>query len=135
MQRCQKCNSGRIMNIDAKTSDMCTVYASNNRPGELEPDYVPDDIGLGGGDYLSLSYCLECGQIQGNFPLPKTELEGGGKKPEWELSETYADDLMACEHCQDRIEPDQLLVVATSPAGDEKYFCTYKCAEEDLDAI
>jgi hypothetical protein len=40
--------------------------------------YVPRDIGIGGGDYLKMSYCLDCGQIQGEFPLENTELETMG---------------------------------------------------------
>jgi len=37
--------------------------------------YVPDDIGIGGNDYVKFKYCLNCGQIQGKFPIPESELE------------------------------------------------------------
>jgi hypothetical protein len=69
---CQKCEGERIVNINAKCSDLC--FASI---GDKEKDgYVPDDMGVGGGDYVEFSMCLECGQVQGNFPLPKSRLEG-----------------------------------------------------------
>jgi hypothetical protein len=31
--------------------------------------YVPSKMGIGGGDYMEFSYCLDCGQIQGKFPV------------------------------------------------------------------
>lgn len=32
-------------------------------------------MNIGGGDYLVFAYCLDCGQMQGEWPLKKTELE------------------------------------------------------------
>jgi hypothetical protein len=37
--------------------------------------YVPDDLGIGGGDYVEFDYCLDCGQLQGKFPLPPANIE------------------------------------------------------------
>jgi len=37
--------------------------------------YVPNDLGIGDGDYLEFDLCLDCGQIQGDFPLPSSKLE------------------------------------------------------------
>jgi hypothetical protein len=34
-------------------------------------------MGIGGGDYVEFDYCLNCGQIQGQFPLNKTKVERG----------------------------------------------------------
>jgi hypothetical protein len=31
--------------------------------------YVPTDLNVGGGDYMEVRFCLECGQIQGEFPI------------------------------------------------------------------
>jgi hypothetical protein len=42
--------------------------------------YVPDDMGIGGGDYVEFDYCLQCGQIQGRFPRGITSLEKGKKE-------------------------------------------------------
>lgn len=68
---CQKCKSERIASVNAKCSDLCFTEM-----GDVEHDgYVLDDMNIGGGDYVELSYCLDCGQIQGDWPLPKTEIE------------------------------------------------------------
>jgi hypothetical protein len=68
---CQRCKSERIASIYGKCSDLCVVTI-----GENEHDgYVPDDMGIGGGDDISFEVCLECGQIQGDFPLLMTNLE------------------------------------------------------------
>ena len=66
-----KCGSKRIAEVNGKTSDMCFVSVGNVD----DRDYVPRDMNIGGGDYLDFSYCLDCGQMQGKFPLPITELE------------------------------------------------------------
>ncbi len=63
--KCQNCESERVMSVSAKCSDMCSLQL-----GDMEKDdYVPDHIGIGSGDYLEFDYCLDCGRIQGEFPL------------------------------------------------------------------
>lgn len=67
--KCQKCESERVCCICAKSSDL-----NNGAVVGTEFDgYVPDDIGIGGGDYVDFTWCLECGQIQGQFPLETPE--------------------------------------------------------------
>ena len=62
---CQKCKSEKTASVVAKCSDMCnfetTEYEKNG--------YVPEGFGIGGGDYINFEYCLDCGQIQGKFPI------------------------------------------------------------------
>lgn len=70
---CQRCNSTRIMKIVA-TGDDRNCFALEGQ--EWEYGYLPYDIGLSGGSSVKMNYCLECGQIQGEFPLPLTNLEG-----------------------------------------------------------
>jgi len=61
-----ECGSNRIMEVSGKCSDL--FHAES---GDYEHfGYVPDGLGIGSGDYMELSYCLECGRIQGNFPIP-----------------------------------------------------------------
>jgi len=73
--RCQKCKSDRIVNLYGKVSDLCVCSI-----GEKEHEgYVPDDLGVGGGDDIQFEYCADCGQIQGEFPLQPTDLEGRKK--------------------------------------------------------
>ena len=63
---CKKCNSDRIISINGKT---CDCFTTNYKDTEYT-GYVPDDIGLGeGGDYIEFDYCLDCGTIQGPFPI------------------------------------------------------------------
>lgn len=67
---CQKCGSNRIAVISGKCSDLCSVDV----PGfELHHGYVPDFIGEYG-DYIRLKLCLDCGQVQGTFPIPDSDL-------------------------------------------------------------
>ncbi len=68
---CQRCKSTRICSAGGKVSDMFW-HAVNEKSKD---GYVPGDLGIGGGDYIEFDYCLDCGQIQGTFPLPSTELE------------------------------------------------------------
>ncbi len=55
------------MSVSAKCADMFSA----NFKGLCYDDYVPGDIGIGSGcgDYVEFKYCLNCGQIQGEFPL------------------------------------------------------------------
>ncbi len=70
--KCSKCKSGRIASVNGKTSDLAFVSLGDNE----HDGYVPSDMGIGGSDYIEFSYCLDCGQMGGNFPLPPCKLEG-----------------------------------------------------------
>lgn len=64
---CKTCNaSGRIIHVTAKCSDLCCVEFPD---GTQHDGYVPDKIGIGGGDYIEFKYCMLCGQIQETFPV------------------------------------------------------------------
>ena len=65
MNSCQKYKSNRIMSISGKTSD---CFGANYLGKEYD-GYVLSDVGIGGGDYIELLYCVQCGQIQGQFPI------------------------------------------------------------------
>lgn len=68
---CQRCGSMRIAGAGAKCSDLFHVTI-----GDRERDgYVPYDLGVGGGDYLDFDWCLDCGQMQGEWPLPPSKIE------------------------------------------------------------
>ena len=69
---CTKCGSERVATVQSKSSDLNFVYIGNNEHN----GYVPKDMGIGGDDYIELEYCLHCGQMQGEFPIPPTKLEG-----------------------------------------------------------
>lgn len=69
---CDSCGSDRVCSLSAKCSDMFGLTLGDL---EIENDYVPGDFGIGGGDYIRFDHCLDCGKIQGEFPLDVTELE------------------------------------------------------------
>ncbi len=73
MSNCQECDSNRIIAVRGKTTDKFTAETEDN---DYE-GYVPSDLGIGGGDYIKFSFCADCGQIQGEFPLDETDVELG----------------------------------------------------------
>jgi hypothetical protein len=61
---CQKCGSKRVLFVSGKCNDLCFVEYD-----DVEKDgYVPDHLGIGGGDYIEIEVCMECGQLQGEWP-------------------------------------------------------------------
>ena len=62
---CQRCESQRLASVSAKCSDCCGVYVR----GERLSGYVPEGLGIGEGDYVSFDWCLQCGAIQGKWPI------------------------------------------------------------------
>jgi len=63
-----KCNSDRVMSISGKCSDMFNCNYNN----KTYNGYVPQTIIIGNGgygDYIRFEFCLECGKIQGKFPI------------------------------------------------------------------
>lgn len=60
----------KILSITAKCSDLCNVSFQG-----IEHDgYVPENIGIGGGDYIELSIDIETGQIQDWKPLTEEKI-------------------------------------------------------------
>lgn len=65
------CEADRVMTISGKCSDnFCASIGDKEYDG-----YVPDDIGVGSDDYINFKFCLECGFLQGEYPLKKTSIE------------------------------------------------------------
>ena len=73
IESCQQCRSPRLARVLAHCSDMCAIDLA----GKHTSGYVPRDLGIGGGDDVHFLYCLDCGQIQGKFPVPPTAIEDG----------------------------------------------------------
>jgi hypothetical protein len=69
MIRCQRCGSDRIMSASAKCSDLGRVSLKNTSPPIKRQGYIPGDLNIGGGDYLKIDVCLDCGQFQGKWPI------------------------------------------------------------------
>ena len=70
---CQRseCHNPRILNFTGKVNDMFACGLRN----KAYDGYVPRDLGIGGDDYIKMTICLNCGQVQGQFPLPPSKLE------------------------------------------------------------
>jgi hypothetical protein len=68
---CKSCGSDRMVEVMGKVSD---CFGASHKVNDYN-GYVPDDLGVGGGDYIELEYCLQCGQIKGEWPLDKAKIE------------------------------------------------------------
>jgi len=82
---CDSCGSDRILSLNAKCSDRCT--ASFN--GVHREGYAPSVANVSGGDYVTPSVCLECGKVQGSFPVEGPE----GFEP------------LVCDECGEQPDP------------------------------
>jgi hypothetical protein len=69
---CESCGSDRVLSAQGKCSDLTSFSI-----GSIQKNggYVPSDMNIGGGDYIEFDLCLECGQIDGHWPCPETDLE------------------------------------------------------------
>jgi len=70
---CQRCESKRIVSIYSKSSD-CNFISMGMYSKSGYMDLGEDSDGL------DFEWCLECGQIQGEFPLPFADIERGLEK-------------------------------------------------------
>lgn len=69
-KQCSKCQSDNIVSIQGHCSDSFNLeYKDKEYEG-----YVPLNIGIGGNDDIEMDYCLNCGQIQGTFPIEEKVL-------------------------------------------------------------
>jgi len=99
---CQKCKSERVLSMSAKCSDLCHCYFM----GHEKDGYAPDLDPLSGGDYIEFDVCLECGQVQGEFPITDDQLvaarvlpseEDKAKKAAEEKEAAWMDDGEVCK--------------------------------------
>jgi len=63
--KCDNCKSGRIIKINGNVNDLCDSWYKDHHILHG----CPYGIGIGGGDYMYMEYCLNCGKIQGEFPV------------------------------------------------------------------
>lgn len=62
-----KCGSTRMMSVCGKSRDLNGIQIPHLN---IDHDgYVPDGLGIGDGDYIEFTVCLDCGQIQGWKPV------------------------------------------------------------------
>jgi hypothetical protein len=71
MSKCNECSSSKLISVIGKCNDRCiTIYNDKEYKG-----YVPDDMNIGGGDYMEFTYCAHCGKIQGDFPISDENID------------------------------------------------------------
>lgn len=68
MATCQTCGSKQLLCISGKHSDCCDAIEVNDQTKSME-GYAPYIDDICGGDYIEITFCMECGQIQGKFPV------------------------------------------------------------------
>lgn len=67
---CDSCNSNRMVIVSGKVSDMCYVeYMDAIHQGD-----VPSGLNIGSGDYIELNICMNCGKVQGQYPIVEINL-------------------------------------------------------------
>jgi hypothetical protein len=65
-QKCDSCSSERLLSVTAHASDSHHLeYKDKEHLGGML-----DGLGIGSGDYTYFVLCLECGKVQGEFPIP-----------------------------------------------------------------
>lgn len=62
---CQRCGND-VISVSAKTDDR---FCMNGDGVTSYHGYVPYDLGIGGGDYMTFKFCPQCGQIQGDWEV------------------------------------------------------------------
>lgn len=71
--KCEKCESNRILQLNAKSSNLNFVEVPHL---DIERDgCVPNISFIGGGDYVELDVCLDCGHIQNFHQLNDEEIK------------------------------------------------------------
>jgi hypothetical protein len=62
------CEHNRRLEVGGKVSDMCGVTFVPAEGDDIDHNgYVPSGLGIGRGDYLDLTICLDCKQVV-DFP-------------------------------------------------------------------
>lgn len=103
---CIKCGSEHIILISAKCDDRCFVHYNDTQT----IDYVPTDLGIGGGSYIKFNYCGSCGTIQHDFPLsvfadPEPEVQSEVDTIKYVMLDTL---INAFEHAAYNTQPNYI---------------------------
>jgi hypothetical protein len=71
-ERCQRCRAERVASVVVSPSTAVTIYR-----GDVSVTEVPGDMGITDteGVRVAFDWCLNCGQIQGEWPRPRTAVD------------------------------------------------------------
>jgi hypothetical protein len=67
---CKRCSSERIVCVDSYYDELSLIVREYTYS-----DLTPADLKLGGTSYFHFLLCMNCGQVQGTFPLPLAKFE------------------------------------------------------------
>jgi hypothetical protein len=67
---CKRCSSDRVVCVDSYYDELTFIVREH-----AYYDFTPADAKLGGTSYFHFLLCMNCGQVQGTFPLPLTRFE------------------------------------------------------------
>jgi hypothetical protein len=62
---CRSCGGLRLMDVLGKCGDLFSLKLGVF----MHEGYVPHGFNVGSGDYIDFQLCLDCGRIQGEFPI------------------------------------------------------------------
>jgi len=65
---CPTCYGTRLADISAKCSDMFSMTCESEGIDDYL-GYALCEMNIGGDDYVEFEYCLDCGQMAGNWPV------------------------------------------------------------------
>ncbi len=65
-QKCDSCSSERLLSVLSRASDCHHLEYK----GKEHQGYMLNGLGIGSGDDTQFVLCLECGKVQGKFPIP-----------------------------------------------------------------
>lgn len=72
---CDKCGSKRVAHLYAHSKD-CSDFVCETDGIMSENTYFPDIPNICDGDDVQMNICLECGKVQGKFPVVIEKQEG-----------------------------------------------------------
>jgi len=119
---CDKCEGVRIIEVFSKTSDMNTFDVFNGDRTLKIRGYVVEGIGMRsveddhGEDYLDFSYCLDCGKIQGQFPVTIPDFGVFSVELDTCLDLSACDDSLLINWCQSN-DVDWTIINESGPGG------------------
>ena len=68
-KNCQSCSSNNLVVIGCKHSDMSWIESLNDKLIVYEGYGITGTPWCTDPDYMNMTLCLECGQMQGKFPV------------------------------------------------------------------
>lgn len=73
---CKYCGNPSIVKVNAKCDDRCNITLNDS---EYE-GYVPVEVGIGSGDYISFAFCHVCLKILSTNPKTADQILDGFEK-------------------------------------------------------